>query len=98
MDTGVVTPPASWSGTIISPGTGQRVFACRATVNPVMETGILTPTWSGVYTLGSEGLDGDDGEDGSVWSIGLGFPDHPEDRRRSSIQRQRGRGPDLAGA
>ena len=78
VDTGVVTPPASWSGTIISPGTGQRVFACRATVNPVMETGILTPTWSGVYTLGSEGLDGDDGEDGSVWSIGLGFPTTPK--------------------
>ena len=77
VDTGVVTPPANWSNVVITPGTGQRTFGSRAVINPIMDTGIITPTWGGVYTLGSEGLDGSDGTPGTEWSIGNAFPTAP---------------------
>ena len=49
VDTGVLTPPTTPTGITIlpeTPATGERIYVAEAIINPLVDTGTVTPTWS----------------------------------------------------
>ena len=46
VETGILTPPTGWSILPTAPATGQNLYESQAIVNPLVDTGTLTPTWS----------------------------------------------------
>ena len=79
VDTGVVTPPAGWVNEPPSPGIGEFTYGTEYIVNPVTQTGTVTPIWSTVYLFsgprGSHGSDGPEGPEGPEGPTGPTGPD-----------------------
>ena len=46
VSTGVLTPPAGTTLTPEPPGTGEDIYRAQARINPLVDTGTVTPTWS----------------------------------------------------
>ena len=46
VSSGVLTPPIDWTSLPTAPATGENVYESQVIVNPRVDTGTLTPTWS----------------------------------------------------
>ena len=55
VEAGTVNPPNNWSTDRTTPGPGETTYASRTSVNPLLQTGIVTPVWSAPYLAGGIG-------------------------------------------
>ena len=67
--TGVLSPPPNWTADPTVPGTNENTYASRVTIDPVTQTGLITPVWSAVYEAGGSGPAGPQGLPGAASTV-----------------------------
>ena len=70
VSTGVLTPPTGWVDLLPAPGVGETVHESRTTINPNVGFDTQIPTWSAVFTVGSQGPTGPAGPQGDKGDTG----------------------------
>ena len=63
--TGVLSPPPNWTADPTVPSANESTYASRVTIDPVTQTGLITPVWSAVYEAGGSGPAGPQGQPGA---------------------------------
>ena len=46
IETGVLTPPTGWTEDPTAPSSGEDIYASQTEINPLIQSGAVTPTWS----------------------------------------------------
>ena len=65
-----VSTPTGWSSSHASPGTGEATYMSHAVIDPVSQSGTITPVWSVPYEVGAKGPSGPAGPPGPTGANG----------------------------